>query len=130
MPPYDIVALLGDLTNAMNDTIFVSLTLRMFAKAGFEEMQMSGLGELADAADTFHRCTDGLVASKRGDSVDDKTDQGGDQKDEKRTCDSIQLYMRATRVRALTNEWIDAIGPGNGTRSYDASSAKFLAKAL
>ncbi|KAL7553245.1 hypothetical protein ACHAWF_016504, partial [Thalassiosira exigua] len=131
MPPYDIVALLGDLTSAVNDTIFASLTLRMFAKAGFEEMQANGLGELyEDAADTLHQCADALAMSKRMDSADDEADPGGDGKDEKRTCDSLELHTRATRVRALTNEWIDAIGPGDGTRTYDASSAKFLAKVL
>jgi hypothetical protein len=123
-PAIDIVTLLTDLTKAVNGTIFSSLTLRAFSRAGFEELQMGGLGQVyEEAAARLERCAEGLSATE---PVAEETPTCMDNKDIDQDVpnpyDPVRLNTRAALVEKLTNEWIHATGPIDRSKSSLDSS--------
>lgn len=133
-PPVDVVTLLNDLTNAVNNLIFSSLTLRVFGKAGFEELQVAGLKELYEgSAVILDQCADALSTSKHL-NMDESTDEDPENRNAPPPplpFDPIRLNFRALMVQALTNDWIDAMGPVDRTKShFDKSAMNLFVKIL
>ena len=108
--PADVVTILRELTNAVNNTIFSSLMLRAFSRAGFEELQEDGLGDIyKDVATSFDRCAEALATLTPLDET--LTDSKGDDPETALPFDPLRLIIRAAHVERLTNEWIGAMGP-------------------
>mmetsp|Transcript_17431 Transcript_17431/g.37647 ORF Transcript_17431/g.37647 Transcript_17431/m.37647 type:complete len:869 (-) Transcript_17431:198-2804(-) len=121
--PQNLVTLLLDLTNAVNDLVFSSLTLRAFSKAGFQEIQIDGLGEkYEETAVTLDRCAGALATLNQSNVVAEAS--GEDPGNSNSAFDPIRLNFRAMRVEECTNNYIDAMVPIDRTHSYFDKSAR------
>ena len=117
--PADVLAILKELTNAVNNTIFSSLMLRAFSRAGFEELQDNGLGDIyKDVAICFDRCAEALATLTPLDET--LSDSKGDDPETMLPFDPLRLIIRglAAHVERLTNEWVGAMGPVDDSSRY------------
>ena len=123
-PPSDLVTLLNDLTNAVNGTIFGSLTLRAFSKAGFKELEIFELKEVyEESAARLDQCAEALATLKHLPSAAVKSNLNNENPSPL-PFDPIRLTKGALRVEELTNDWIDAMGPIDRTKMHFGKSAR------
>jgi hypothetical protein len=134
-PPIDSPAMLKDLTNAVNKCIFAALTLRMFSKAGFKELECGGLKEIyEESAKILDRCADDLALMKQS-SADDDT---GVSETPISSIDSHQLPFDpimvkkcALKVKKLVSEWNVAMGPVDPSmRHFDKGARSAIVKSI
>ena len=118
-PPADIVGLLLRLTEAVNNVVFSTLALRVFSKAGFQELQTGGLKEMyTESSSLLDQCANSLAKlEKPGDDVDSSN----------LPFDPIMIKERTVKVEQLTNEWIDTLkGPIDRSKSMMEKSSRKL----
>lgn len=110
-PPKDLVSTLSSLTNVINDMIFSSLTLRVFSRAGFEELKVAGLSSVYEnTADILEDSANKLrihCTSSVDTSADDTTDV---ENNGRAPFDPLHLYTRSITIKKLTSEWILKMG--------------------
>ena len=95
--PADVLAILKELTNAVNNTIFSSLMLRAFSRAGFEELQDNGLGDIyKDVATSFDRCAEALATLTPLNET--LSGSKGDDPETTLPFDPLRLIIRAAHV--------------------------------
>jgi len=100
--PVDLVKLLSDLTYAINQKMFSSLTLRAFSKAGAKELQIGGLKDLyLNSADMLERCA---VALETLTKTEDSTSLSSEDPDRNPNLpfDPIRLKHHAVKVEEKT----------------------------
>ena len=101
--PVDLVKLLSDLTYAINQMMFSSLTLRAFSKAGSKELMIGGLKDLySNSADMLERCA---VALETLTKTEDNTTLTSEDPDNNPNLpfDPIRLKHRSVKVEEKTN---------------------------
>lgn len=128
-PPVDSVGRLSDLTDAVNDMIYLTLTLRICSKAGYSVLEGDGLiDSYMDSADTLERCAEALATLRQthvpGDDVEDCGPPA--------VFDPLRLNAQTLHIQKLANEWIDAMGPGERAQDhwFDESSRAIYKKHL
>ena len=115
--PADVLTILRELTNAVNNTIFSSLMLRAFSRAGFEELRDDGLGDVyMDVATRLERCAKALASLTPLNETFSASE--GDDPEMSHPFDPLILDIRAAHVERLTNEWVRAMGPTDRTSTH------------